>query len=379
MGRRNGSIRSYDMDEILEPNDNEFFDDELTFRRYFSTHPNPVFRKAFTARLEVLDFGDSVLNAAIEKLRVEINRRYRANLTKIKPADDMRAIHLDYVASRETNALAFYVDDLACVAVSDPAIRKIVDISTNMAISPMVRSILGVAEGQTEIVNQAGAFFTMNMQVLICHELGHIFHGHCFETARSIPRAEASNADELCFTNNIETTMRRQAMEVDADGYVPKMMLQNLFSSNGSALAEHLQTELPEPEFIMTFLLLSLGSVFYTLGPRRFHPDRVEHCDHPPALMRMNVFMADIEGWCSENQPTLLNWGTLERFQTIMETVASTADAESTRAIWDEQGRFLTSPDGIAYKDRLYAKREVVRNEMLPHQWHVITPGEEGL
>ena len=167
-------------------------------------------------------------------------------------------------------------------------------------------------------------------------------------------------------------------MEVDADGYVPKMMLQNLFSSNGSALAKHLQTELPEPEFIMTYLLLSLGSVFYALGPRRFSPDRVEHCDHPPALMRMNVFMADIEGWCSENQPSLVNWGTLEKFQAIMETVASATDAESTRAVWDEQGVFLTSPEGIAYKNRLYAKREVVRNEMLPHQWHVITSEEEG-
>lgn len=353
----------------------EFFDAEMTFRRYFSTHDNPNFRKRYPGRLENLDFGDSLFNDAVSAFRLEVHRRYRDNFKNFRPADGMRSLHLDYIESRETNAMAFYVDDLACIAITEPAIKAIADLAASLAVSPQVRSILGTHElGSADIRRVAGAFFTTNMQVISSHELGHIVHGHCFETARTIPRLEMSNPEEPCFSYNVENTMRVQAMEVDADGYVPHMLLQNLFGGAGKALHAYLHTTVPEPEFTMSYLLLSLGSVFYVLGPRTFDPDRVEHCDHPPALMRMNVFMRDISGWCSDNQPSLTNWGTLEKFQRIMDAVADAAGNPSAKQLWDRQGVFLRSPTGTQYIDRLYAKRAAVREEMLPHQWHVVPP-----
>jgi hypothetical protein len=95
-------------------------------------------------------------------------------------------------------------------------------------------------------------------------------------------------------------------------------------------------------------------------------------CDHPFALMRMNVFMRDLNGWCESNQPSLVGWASIDRFRQIMEAV-ETADVKGqSRQIWDRQARFLLSGPGTAYMDRLYAKRDNdLRPEMESHQWHL--------
>ncbi len=355
-----------------EPAD-PLFEAEMKFRRYFTTHPDPNFRDRFPGRLEILQFGDEKLNDAIEALKSEINKRYSANMSRITPPDDMKGLHMDYLRSSEPNALAFYVDDLACIAITEPALRRVLGITSRMAVAPSVISMLGLANGRRDLSSLAGSFFTLTMQILTSHELGHIFHGHCFETARSLPRAEMVETQDPCFSYDVEWSMRRQAAEVDADGYAAHMVMNNLFTGGmGSALAKYLKSGLQEPELIMRFFLLSLGSLFYLWGPRRFDAERVEHCDHPPALMRLNVFMRDIEGWCSEHQPTLVGWGTLERFQQIMETVASNDIEPATLDVWQRQGDFMRSAGGISYKERLYRKREELRSEMIPHQWQLV-------
>jgi hypothetical protein len=349
-----------------------FFDAEMKFRRYFTTYPDRNFRERFPGRLEVLEFGDETLNNAIEALRSEINKRYFNNMSRITPPDDMKGIHMDYLRSQEPNALAFYVDDLACIAVTEPAIRRVLDIASRIAVAPAVVSMLQLTNNGGSVNSVAGSFFTMMMQNLTNHELGHIFHGHCFETARSLPRAEMVDVQAPCFSHNVEWSMRRQAAEVDADGYAAHMVLKNLFTGGAAnALTNYLGSTLQGSELGMRFFLLSLGALFYLWGPRRFDAERVEHCDHPPALVRLNVFMRDMEGWCSEHQPSLVGWGTLERFQQIMETIASIDSEPSARDVWERQGIFMRSSEGISYRERLYEKREQLRSEMFPHQWQL--------
>lgn len=362
------------MDTTIAEAADPLFEAEMKFRRYFTTHPDPNFRTRFPGRLEVLEFGDEMLNGAIEALKSEINKRYSANMRRITPPDNMKGIHMDYLRSSEANALAFYVDDLACIAVTEPAIRRVVNIATRMAVAPSVMTMLELVPDRRDLSSLAGSFFTLTMQILTSHELGHIFHGHCLETARSLPRAEMVETQDPCFSYNVEWSMKRQAAEVDADGYTAHMLLNNLFTGGmGSALAEYLGSSLQQRELVMRFFLLSLGSLFYLWGPRRFDAERVEHCDHPPALMRLNVFMTDIEGWFSEHQPSLVEWGTLERFQQIMETIASNDNEPSARDVWERQGDFMRSSEGLSYRERLYRKREELRSEMLPHQWQLVS------
>jgi len=241
-----------------------------------------------------------------------------------------------------------------------------------MALAPAVVRLLELTNKEGSVNSRAGSFFTMMMQGLTNHELGHIIHGHCFETGRALPRAETVKMEGPCFSHNVEWSMRRQAAEVDADGYAAHMALNNFFMGGaGSALAEHLESRLEKPEFIMRFFLLSVGGLLYLWGARRFDAERVEHCDHPPALMRLNVFMTDIEAWCAEHEPSLVGWGTLDRFQQIMEAVASNDSEPSALDVWERQGIFMRSPEGMSYRDRLYEKREQLRREMTPHQWHL--------
>jgi hypothetical protein len=362
------------MDTSITGSADPLFQAEMTFRRYFTTHPDPEIRRRFPGRLESLDFGDEKLNEAIEALKSEINQRFSANMKRVAPPDDMKGIHMDYLQSLERNAFAFYVDDLACIALTEPAIRTVLNIVNRMVVAPSVITMLGLPDITRGLSSLAGSLFTLTMQILTSHELGHIFHGHCFETARSLPRAEMIELEKPCFSHNLEWSMRQQAMEVDADGYTAHMLLDNLFTGGGgSALAKYLGSTLPEPQLIMLFFLLSLGSLFYLWGPRRFDEERVEHCDHPPALMRLNVFMTDIEGWCSDHQPSLVGWGTVERFQQIMETVAFNDAEPSTRDVWDRQGNFIRSSVGASYRERLYAKRKELRSQMIPHQWQFIS------
>jgi hypothetical protein len=173
--------------------------------------------------------------------------------------------------------------------------------------------------------------------------------------------------------------MRVQAMEVDADGYSAHMIVGNLFDGvMGRSLAQFVRSELPEEEFILTFMLLSIGGLFYLWAPRTFDETKVEYSDHPFALMRMNVFMTDIRGWCESNYPSLADWGTVDRFQTIMEAVAACDTQQRIpREIWHRQGSFMLSDEGGSYRTRLYQKREELRSEMIPHQWHLQSEREE--
>jgi hypothetical protein len=161
-------------------------------------------------------------------------------------------------------------------------------------------------------------------------------------------------------------------MEVEADGYAAHSMLQNLFGGGiGTNLHLKLKSSKVVDDFTLTYFLLAIGSLFYLWGNRTFSSSDVRGYEHPPALMRLNVFMRDIEGWLNDNHPVLVNWGTIQQFQDIMNAIAQAAEGTVNQAAWDEQGRYLLSPEGRRYIDELYEARRLLRAEMEPFQWHL--------
>jgi len=83
--------------------------------------------------------------------------------------------------------------------------------------------------------------------------------------------------------------------------------------------------------------------------------------------------MRDIEGWCGQYESSLVEWGTLARFQEIMRAVSmADVDADSSN-VWQRQGKFLLSLQGKQYIDDLYKAREGLREEMTAFRWH-LTP-----
>ncbi len=283
---------------------------EMKFRRYFTTHPDPAFKKRYPGRLEIVDFGEVVLSDAVITLRNATNERHDANWAQIQAADGITGLHLDYLDSPERNAFAFYFDDLACIAITKGAVTRVLQIALVMSNSPSVRASLGLptidssTEEDTSGVNLTGSLFTTIMQVLSSHELGHIFHGHYFESARGLPLDEDRTTEKPCFSQNIEHSLRSQAMEVDADGYSAHMIVQNLFDGGmGDALHRYTGSTLPLDKFILKFLLLSAGGLFYLWSPRTFEEGSVEMCDQP-LRSNANECIHDRHEWLARRTQT---------------------------------------------------------------------------
>jgi hypothetical protein len=159
-------------------------------------------------------------------------------------------------------------------------------------------------------------------------------------------------------------------MEVEADGYVPHMLLSNLFQGGvGDVLIEKLAPSISKDDLILTLLSISACAMFYLWGPRTFELSTVESYEHPPVLHRLNVMLTDQGGWCEKNAPNLVHWATPAKFQEIMELLVEVSP--HLRCAWDVQSEFLLSSVGRDYVARLYSRRETLRSEMAPYRWEI--------
>jgi hypothetical protein len=339
----------------------------VTFDEYFSGR-----------RLATVDFTDRILGDAIEGIRDSINERFRVNAAGITSPHGEPIIHMDYLRSDEVSAFAFFHEGIAFIALTSALLVRLIDITSKLWRLNPLGEILKI-NLSTETRNYIGATsLPIQMQIVSGHELGHIFHGHCGESDR--PGLRVDTASQLRVQPDGEANhMRDQAMEVEADGYAAHMMLTNFLNGVGENLFGMLNPALPKEEFILTYFLVELGSLFYLWGPRAFDPQSVRSYDHPPALMRMNVFMRDIEVWCSEHRPDLVHWGTLERFQRIMHCVSLANGETEGLKVWQRQGAFLLSDAGERYIADLYKTRETLRTDMDRLRWNLKPTNRAGL
>jgi len=344
---------------------------ELLFDRYFTQHPSPVARKRYPGRATTLGLGDQLFEQSVEAARDEINRIFEINTSKIVTPHGQAKLHVDFLESTEINAFAFSYCGWSFIAITTALLSRFTKISLSLWRLNLLEEVLGLCLDAETRNPLAAAFMIVQLQFLSNHELGHFFHGHCESDSATFVLAEFGAADRLSYRNSGGDPVRLQAMEVEADGYAAHMMAENLFNGGiGAELHRKLRSTLSVDDFTLNFFLCALGAVFYLWGNRTFNVANVRTYDHPPALMRMNVFMADLRGWFSLNRPTLETEASVERFQLIMSSISQAAEGTIDEKPWQQQGDFLLSTQGKEYIDDLYAKRERLRNEMTPHRWH---------
>jgi hypothetical protein len=216
------------------------------------------------------------------------------------------------------------------------------------------------------------AILLIHLQFIAYHELGHLFHGHVDSAALSEEFKPDSDGD-----SGGSEQLRNQAHEVEADGYAVHLLLDNLLSAaNGIPIYERLASELSMEDCILTLFLVSVGSLFFFLKAKPFKREAVRVPDHPCGLVRMNVVMYDLTGWCETKRPDLVEWATIDRFQRIMACVAQAAESQDQAQSWSLQGKFLGSDSGKRYIDDLYAERAKLRAEMNPRAWTLLPPSE---
>jgi hypothetical protein len=346
---------------------------EVLFDRYFAGNPSPIARARYVGRATSLALGDENFSRAVEATRDEINKVFAANVSSIVTPTGKARVHLDYVQSAELNAFAFFSNDWAFIAITTALLARLTEISLQLWRLNLLENLLGIPLDTEGRNNLAAAFVLVQIQILSSHELGHFFHGHCASELSTFVIAEFATNGGLATSSFAVDQFRIQAMEVEADGYAAHMMLENLFSGGiGLNLHSVLNSALTIDEFTLNFFLCALGSLFYLWGNRSFDSKTIRDLDHPPALMRLNVFMRDVRGWFSEHKPALETEASVSRFQEIMAAISEAAEGAIDQEPWRLQGEFLLCDEGRLYIDALYAKRETLRTEMKPNRWHKI-------
>jgi len=204
--------------------------------------------------------------------------------------------------------------------------------------------------------------FSVQVQFVIDHELGHHFHGHTGSSFfPEYDREERSSAIGK---------LKDQAHEVEADGYAVHIMLRGLFTEDaGPGLVRTLQPDsIESDEFLVLYLLLAIGSYMFLRPQHAFDPAKVREESHPFGLMRMNVVMVDLEGWAAEHRSGLLSYINQDNFQRVMGTIVAAHPGSAAVNEWKLQGELLRNGDG-GYRDDLYAARALVRKEMDGRAW----------
>lgn len=340
---------------------------EVIFHRYFS-QLSGVDRERYKGRLDLDRFDPEGLRTAFAQVRDQINKRFEVNMGSIRTPSGNTRIHMDYVDSKIRNALAFQSDGIYFIGITGAMLNEFAMICSALWRLNPLAELLGIELHQTNRDFLFQTILLLQIQFIADHELGHMFHGHCEQLASGIFYEEFASRNPLS-AHQVDQ-LHAQAYEVEADGYAVEMMLNGLFKDNvGTFIIDRMKPSIDPREFILLLYMLSVGSLLFWSPAATFDAERIRECTHPRGIVRMNIVMRDIWRWCGENDPDLVQFVSLERFQWVMACIQVAADNADQQATWLEQGAFLRSGHGEKYVEDLYAERERLRAEMNGFRW----------
>jgi hypothetical protein len=345
---------------------------EIVFDRYFRNKATYEERKSYFARMD-LDQLPQEAAAMLATVQSAINSAYAQQGMRVLARGQHPKLHFDFIQASATNAVAFEDEGYAFVGFTMPLVDEIRADCEALAESPNVADVLETPFGdRLQQAKVFTVFFATMLQVIACHELGHHFHGHCFDRTGNVlfrrefdtPAAEASGSQ-----------LRNHAMELDADGFAVHMMLRNLIAGLPRPrlleLLEHpSQTEKDDP--LLALLTMSLGTFFFARRSALFDPARVEMQTHPPAAVRMHFMMNETLEWLKVHRAGSAGWATLDRYQELMDAVVEAAKSPAAQSGWAAQTAYLTSDAGRKYLDALQSNREGLRTEMNDRRWLLV-------
>jgi len=340
---------------------------EQSFGRYFGTLPaSDPLRGAHILDLHAAHTEEvRSLAKAFTDIKAEINERFVTNALDIVATTGVVQVHMGYIASSEVNAFAFQFEDWYFIGLTEGMLELFARSCSDLWRLNPLGDLLGV--DNRDLIFQF--VLLLELQYISNHELGHMFHGHCADLSAGRYRAEFSVQSLLAESVGMEG----QAKELEADGYAVNLLLKNLLQSpSGSFMHQRVQSNMPVRGFVLTLFVLSVAAVLYCLESMTFNPSAVRRATHSDGLVRMNMLMGEILGWCTDN----VGWPnaiSLADFQRIMSLVVTSASNPAQERIWTEQGAYLQTDAGKAYLGDIYKRRINLRNKMEPHRWRLRT------
>jgi hypothetical protein len=347
---------------------------EAEFDRYFrSEFVTAKDRKNLPGRLD-LDKLDPEFASVLTGVQHHINQMFARQSDRIHTANGSVELHLDYIApperpERNANAVAFNYNGFFFVGLTLDLVERMFGICSVLSRSSASGDLLALTLDTKEKRDLfLACLFMVQVQFVIDHELGHHVHGHTPTRRSSNFFSEFSEQERKAGIDSL----KKQAREVEADGYAVHMMAMGLFTDEaGPGLVRTLAPHgIEDDRFLTLFLLLSIGSFMFLGLQHGFDPSKVREETHPFGLMRMNVVMVDFDGWAREHQPAILPYLTQDHFTRIMWTIAAAQPDSLAVQEWHRQGEFLRNGDG-GYREDLYAARELLRQEMAERSWSV--------
>jgi hypothetical protein len=273
---------------------------EQRFDRYFATldEDDPL-RSAHILDLNAAQSSDARdLATAFADIKTEINNRFETNAVGIVAPEGPVRIHMDYIASSMVNAFAFYFEGWYFIGITDGMLELFAKSCTALWRLNPLAEFLGIYPAREKRDSVFQFALLLELQYISNHELGHMFHGHCAGLREGRYRAEFDVATLVA--NSIG--MEGQARELEADGYAINLLLKNLLQSDTGTFMHHrVQSTKSVREFVVTLFLLSLAATLYHVKSAPFDAAKVRGGDHSDGLIRMNILLGEILGWCADN------------------------------------------------------------------------------
>jgi hypothetical protein len=269
------------------------------------------------------------------------------------------------------NAIAFDSDRYAFVGVTAGLIKRANEICYAICHSAEAVRALGLLPSDETYAAQIfTALFSILVQFVAAHELGHHFHGHvhyaaaeCWSVLEEIADATAGGGAE-----------NSHVSEIEADGYAVKLVLTNI-TQNGprEAIASLLQRNISDPELDAIMERLFLAGViayFHVLPQPAFAPDSIDSLSHPPRLVRLNFLIRGIQAWRAESAHRNTDWPTQREFADFGAAIARSLGPVAG-VTWEEQSKFVLSENGKEYMQRIDNSTAPLREKMKDFQWRL--------
>ncbi len=281
-------------------------------------------------------------------------------------------LYFGVIEGDEVNALALIEDGWAMVGITNGLFASLYSL---LAIACQDHDLVQGFEVEASIPGASEIFVLLYITAInfaANHELGHLVHGHCSSAVANGPRTARKEVVPHVVAAG---RLRSQAEEVEADGYATHMTLQNLLNGPArEAAARQLGVPTDHPRLDERLLKVFLTAVicFFHRLHNPLVADDVESSSHPFELLRINVVITNLQGWCATHRPQTANWPNQDEFVRLGRVVRHAVRPSGIEDTWDTQNAFLGSDAGQKYRDRLYQERESLRKQMEPMRWQIV-------
>ena len=161
--------------------------------------------------------------AVLTNVRARINGRLRRYGKLIEPPHGPAIIHFDYIEGTISNGVTFVKEGYYFIGVTSQMLLDFEKASSSLTGRAAVRDLLVAPIDASVTRALCNAFFAIQLQFTVFHELGHIFHAHL--DARSFREEYRLSSREKLLLLWPDQDVE-QAKEFLADRYAVRMLLE---------------------------------------------------------------------------------------------------------------------------------------------------------